>query len=261
MRQYKDTKASISAAPTAAGSAFTVTGGERARTATASRRRRATLQCAPSADICSLHTKRLERNGGLGYCAGCEAQLKREAAASGAPVPLKGKTWQELCLDQGLPQVVDYDGGVIYPNMVDDFHSMLGTTLATIQRNRERNAGDVRGCETDHKRRPDVIWTLHDPDTQRITHALVLEVDEHSHGDRKVKCELSRVDDLAQSINQVADELFRRKGASATRRPSSSRCSWSASTRTRATRGRSCRWPAGSRWSPTTAPPPRASDL
>ena len=154
-----------------------------------------------------------------------------------------------MCLDQGLPRVVDFDGGVIYPNMVDDFHSMLGAALAAIS-GTERNAG-VRGCDTDRQRRPDVIWTLHDPDA--ADHALVLEIDGLA-GDRDVKCELSRVDDLAQSINTVADELFRRDGAVCD--PEANSCLLvSASTRTRATRGRSCRWPAGSRWLPSTAPP------
>ena len=70
-----------------------------------------------------------------------------------------------------------------------------------------------QACETDRKRRPDLLFLLRHPETSRITHALNVEIDEHSHEDRDVECELSRPDDIAESINALAQEEFRSRHA------------------------------------------------
>ena len=93
---------------------------------------------------------------------------------------------------------------------------MLGSTASASGRKKRKVRTDNDGgqaCDTDRKRRPDLLFLLRHPETSRITHALNVEIDEHSHEDRDAECELSRPDDIAESINALAQEEFKSRHA------------------------------------------------
>ena len=122
-----------------------------------------------------------------------------EARDAGVAVPLKGARWEDVFLDgtdkfEGLCALVtDEDGVVVSYEMRDDMKSMLGA-------NRKRRRGE---CDTDHQRRPDVLWIVRDADN-RIVAAVMVEVDEHSHTDRTPECEGGKVCDTFTAICNLA---------------------------------------------------------
>ena len=162
-----------------------------------------------TAACCSLCAKRLtdkriERNGGTGFCGDCDAKRAADAAEAGHALPPKGKKWEDLVLDELVALVTDTDGNVISCESRDDMSNMLGS-------NKRRRTGE---CDTNHQRRPDILWIVRDADA-RIVAALDVEVDEHSHTDRDPACETGKVDETYQSIVQLAQTEGAAKGAAA----------------------------------------------
>jgi hypothetical protein len=144
--------------------------------------------------------------GGNGLCPGCDAQTRKEAKEAGADLLPANKRWEEVVRDKLLPLVTDENGVPFCPEMVDDLRYMLGSN-DTGRKKRKTREGES-SCDTNNKRRPDILYVLRDPETNRITHALDVEIDEHSHGDRTVECELSRPGDVAVSLGTLAMEEY-----------------------------------------------------
>ena len=142
-------------------------------------------------DMCSecnsvvIDAKRRLTKGGNGLCVNCEQQ-KGEA---------KSQRWEDFMLDgnektKGICTLVtDKEGRVITYEMRDDFKNMLGS-------NKRRRQGE---CDTDHQRRPDVLWVKRDEDGY-ICAAIMVEIDENSHGDRTTACEGGKIHDTFAAI-------------------------------------------------------------
>jgi hypothetical protein len=71
-------------------------------------------------------------------------------------------------------------------------------------------------CSTEHQRRPDVLWLVRDAES-RIAAAIMVEVDEDSHSDRKSDCEAGKVHDTFQSLLKLAQEEGKNRLAKTTR--------------------------------------------
>ena len=139
--------------------------------------------------------KRQVTAGGNGLCPHCENYLTAQAAESGAEPPTKGKRWEDVVLDELETMVTDTDGNVIAYEMRDDQSNMFGS-------NKRSRRGE---CDTNHQRRPDVLWLVRDSEA-RIVAAIMVEVDENSHTDRESVCEGGKVHDTFQSILKLAQE-------------------------------------------------------
>ena len=98
-------------------------------------------------------------------------------------------------LDELETMVTDTDGNVIAYEMRDDQSNMFGS-------NKRSRRGE---CDTNHQRRPDVLWLVRDSEA-RIVAAIMVEVDENSHTDRESVCEGGKVHDTFQSILKLAQE-------------------------------------------------------
>ena len=142
-----------------------------------------------------IDAKRQESKGGNGLCSMCEDHAKNEAAENGSDPPAKGKTWENIVLDELIPLVVDKEGLVICYESRDDIRHMLGS-------NKRSRKGE---CSTAHQRRPDLLYIVRDADA-RIVAALLVEVDEHSHTTYTSECEAGKVDETFQSILKLAQE-------------------------------------------------------
>ena len=143
--------------------------------------------------------------GGNGYRPGCEQHLKAGGGGGGGPA-FERRAVEVVVREQLLPLITDEAGVPISPEMVDDFRHMLGSTASATGRKKRKVRTDSDGgqaCDTDRKRRPDLLFLLRHPETSRITHALNVEIDEHSHENRDVECELSRPDDI-RGVDQRA---------------------------------------------------------
>lgn len=131
-----------------------------------------------------LDRKRQLSTGGNGLCPGCETRSAAEAAEAGSEPPAKGRSWEALVLDQLVTMVVDTEGHIICHEMRDDKSNMFGS-------NKRQNKGK---CNTDHQRRPDVLWLVRSAES-RIVAAVMVEVDEDSHTSRESDCETGKVHD------------------------------------------------------------------
>jgi hypothetical protein len=146
-----------------------------------------------------LAAKRQTTKNGNGMCASCEQHKRKEARDAGVDAPSKSARWEDVFLDgtdeyKGVCMLVtDEKGVVIKYESRDDMKNMLGS-------NRKRRRGE---CDTNHQRRPDVLWLVRDRDG-RIVAAVMVEVDEHSHGDRDPECEGGKVGDTFAAICQLA---------------------------------------------------------
>ena len=143
--------------------------------------------------------KRQESRGGNGLCPGCEVRVNAEAVASGSAPPPKNERYETVVFKQLIPLIVDEFGNKIPYEMQDDFKSMLGSN-----RNAGRNMGTGK-CDTAHQRRPDILYLKRD-DEARIVAAVMIEVDEHSHGDREPECEGGKIHDTFQCLLKIAQE-------------------------------------------------------
>ena len=143
--------------------------------------------------------KRRVSKGGNGYCPGYEDYLNRKAAGTGTAMLPKGKRCEVVVREALLPLVVDEKGIPFSPEMVDDMRNMLGNI----------NGKRKWQCDTQQKRRIDILFIIRDPETNRITHFLIVEIDEDSHVTRSPVCELSRLDDIVQCLNTLAHQEFK----------------------------------------------------
>jgi len=141
-----------------------------------------------------LDKKRQPQHGGNGLCSPCETQLKAEADANGYQGPVSSQRWEEVVFDKLLPLINYADGTTPFPpDQRDERHGGgLGTSSAKKRR---------RECDTTTNRFPDALWILRD-ERGRAVMALAVEVDEHSHGDREPQCEVGKVEDTFQSVQE-----------------------------------------------------------
>jgi hypothetical protein len=109
------------------------------------------------------------------------------------------KSWEELCVEQLVPQITYSDGTPFPPDQQDERKGGgLGTSRA-VKRRRE--------CDTTTNRFPDLLWILRDAATARPLLAVLCEIDEHSHSNEynyTASCEAGKIDDTFQSIQDVA---------------------------------------------------------
>jgi len=109
------------------------------------------------------------------------------------------KSWEDLCVEQLLPQITYADGMPFPPDQQDERKGGgLGTSRA-VKRRRE--------CDTTTNRFPDLLWIRRDAATARPLLAVLCEIDEHSHPKRNnytASCEAGKIDDTFQSIQVVA---------------------------------------------------------
>ena len=135
-----------------------------------------------------------------GMCVTCEAQRKAEAAANGAATPIKAnERWETVVFKQLLPLITYADGTTPFPPDQRDERRGGGLgTSSTRKRGRE--------CDTTTNRFPDCLWILRD-ERARAVLVVIVEVDEHSHGNRDPMCETGKIDDEFQSLqNKLAKE-------------------------------------------------------
>ena len=157
-----------------------------------------------------LWTKRHPNHGGNGLCPTCEAQLKAEADANGYEGPLQSLRWEEHTFNLLLPLLVYADGTPFPPEQRDERRGGgLGTPSAQKRR---------RECETSTNRFPDALWILRD-ESSRAVMALAVEVDEHSHTDRKPTCESAKIHDTNVSVQKKLGFEGAATGARAPKRP------------------------------------------
>ena len=152
-----------------------------------------------------LSPKRKVKNGGNGFCSGCEVLLKTEAAVAGSEPPPPNKRWEDVVLDDLIPRVVDEHGMKRPYESRDDHRHMLGS-------NKRRRSGE---CDTAHQRRPDLLYVVREPVDSRIVAFLSVEVDEDSHCDRDPNCEGGKIDETFQAVTQLAQTEGCSKGAAA----------------------------------------------
>ena len=146
-----------------------------------------------------LDYKRQESHGGNGLCLDCEVRVNAEAVASGSAPPPKNERYETVVFKQLIPLIVDELGNKIPYEMQDDLKNMLGSN-----RNAGRNMGTGK-CDTAHQRRPDILYLKRD-DEAHIVAAVMIEVDEHSHGDRDPECEGGKIHDTFQCLLKLAQE-------------------------------------------------------
>ena len=149
--------------------------------------------------------KRKVKNGGNGFCVGCEVLLKTEAAVAGSEPPPPNKRWEDVVLDALIPRVVDEHGMKRPYESRDDNRHMLGS-------NKRTRSGE---CDTAHQRRPDLLYVVREPVVSRIVAFLSVEVDEHSHSYSDPNCEGGKIDETFQAVTQLAQKEGCTKGAAA----------------------------------------------
>jgi len=149
--------------------------------------------------------KRKVKNGGNGFCVGCEVRLKKEAADAGSEAPPPNKRWEDVVLDDLIPRVLDEHGMKRPYESRDDHRHMLGS-------NKRRRSGE---CDTAHQRRPDLLYVVRERVDSRIVAFLSVEVDEDSHCDRDPNCEGGKIDETFQCLAQLAQTEGCSKGAAA----------------------------------------------
>ena len=159
----------------------------------------------------ALWTKRQPQHGGNGLCFGCEERLKAEAEANGHEGPVQSQRWEEVVFDLLLPRLVYADGVTPFPPEQRDARKGggLGTSVS-VKRRRE--------CDTTTNRFPDALWVLRDEDGHAVL-VLVVEVDEHSHGDYNPECESAKIYDTAWAVQQKLGFEGAATGARAPKRP------------------------------------------
>ena len=152
-----------------------------------------------------LWAKRQPQHGGNGLCTACEAHLKAEAAANGAEAPLApSQRWEDVVFAQLLPLITYADGTPFPPDQRDERKGGgLGTSRAQ-KRGRE--------CDTLTNRFPDGLWVLRD-ERARAVLVVIVEVDEHSHGDRDPTCESGKIDDTFQALQDKLAKEGAARGA------------------------------------------------
>lgn len=157
-----------------------------------------------------LSAKRKASNGGNGFCAACENHFRAEAAENGADgdaVVQPSQRWEDIIFEQLLPRIVDAAGRAISSELRDDFSNAIGSLYEESidgggrrLRKRKRGATD---CHTTTYRRPDCLFVVRNAEA-RIVAALSIEVDEDCHKSRKFACELGKVDDTFQALQNIA---------------------------------------------------------
>ena len=159
----------------------------------------------------ALWVKRRPQHGGNGLCPTCENHLKAEADANGYDGPLKSLRWEEQVFNLLLPRLTYADGVTPFPPEQRDARrgGGLGTSV-NVKRRRE--------CETSTNRCPDALWILRD-ESSRAVMALAVEVDEHSHTDRKPTCESTKIHDTNVSVQKKLGFEGAATGARAPKRP------------------------------------------
>jgi hypothetical protein len=170
-------------------------------------------ECNPNATkmmaLCSscavrLGHKRQESKGGNGLCSTCEAHAKAEAAEAGTEPPTSCQKWEDVVLDRLTAMIVDTEGRVVSYEMRDCHSNMLGSLQAKAGvRSSKRKRDDQ--CDTTTKRRADVLYIVRDLDG-RLVAAVNVEVDEHSHVTYSSQCEVGKVDDTFQALNDLAQK-------------------------------------------------------
>jgi len=146
-----------------------------------------------------LGGKRLERNGGNGFCWRCHAKREADAAANGHEPPPKGQSWEALCITKLLPLVKYADGKPFSPDQLDQRAAGgLGTSKA-VKRKRE--------CDTTTVRYPDCLWVLRNHAAVPIL-VVVVEIDEHSHsGSYTPECESGKIDDTFEALQTLFAQM------------------------------------------------------
>jgi len=151
---------------------------------------------------CIISVKRALSKGGPGICSKCESNFKSKAAENGASQEevkkmFKGVKTEDLVFDTLAPLIVDSETGERIPyEMRDDFKHMLGS-------DKRRNRGQ---CNTEHQRRPDLMFVVRSKTTNRILAFVFIEVDEECHEVRTTDCELGKMDDTFQACATLAQE-------------------------------------------------------
>ena len=153
----------------------------------------ATNRCSHCKSVV-LCQKRMLCHKGTGLCAGCEDRLKAEAVANGYDGPVKALRWEEVFFNQLLPLLTYADGTPCPPDQRDE---RKGDGFGTSKTKRRRE------CDTTTNRFPDGLWVLRDEDSNHVVLVVIVEVDEHSHCDRKPWCESGKVDDTFQALQVV----------------------------------------------------------
>ena len=154
--------------------------------------------------------KRQPKHGGNGLCPTCEKHLKEEAEANGYEGPLKSLRWEEHVFNLLLPRLTYADGTPFPPEQRDERRGGGLGTSSTKKRRRE--------CETSTNRFPDGLWILRDEHGRAVL-VLIVEVDEHSHGDREPTCESAKIDDTAWAVQTKLGFEGAARGARAPKRP------------------------------------------
>ena len=81
---------------------------------------------------------------------GCESRLNTEADEAGSARPPPSQRWEDVVVDELVTLVTDEEGNVIQYEMRDNRSNMLGS--------KKKRTHDE--CDTDHQRRPDVLWLV-----------------------------------------------------------------------------------------------------
>jgi len=140
----------------------------------------------------ALRAKRQPQHGGNGLCPTCEAQLKEEAKANGHEGPVQSQRWEEVVFALLLPRLVYADGVTPFPPEQRDERKGGGLGTSSAQKR-------SRECDTTTNRFPDGMWILRDEHGRAVL-VLIVEVDEHSHTDRKPTCESGKIDDTFEAV-------------------------------------------------------------
>jgi len=153
----------------------------------------------------TIRPKRYLLNGGNGLCPTCENHLKAEAAANGSEAPIEAsKRWEDVVFAQLLPLIKYADGTPFPPDQRDE---RKGGGLGTSRAQKRR-----RECDTTTNRFPDGLWVLRD-ERARAVLVVIVEVDEHSHGDRDPTCESGKIDDTFQALQDKLAKEGAARGA------------------------------------------------
>jgi hypothetical protein len=142
---------------------------------------------------------------GNGLCPTCEQHLKAEAEANGSEAPIEAsQRWEDVVFDQLLPLITYADGTPFPPDQRDE---RKGGGLGTSKSQKRR-----RECDTLTNRFPDGLWVLRD-ERGRAVLVVIVEVDEHSHGDRNPECESGKIDDTFQALQDKLAKEGAARGA------------------------------------------------
>ena len=159
----------------------------------------------------AINKKRQPQHGGNGLCSVCETRLTEEAEANGFEGPIQSLRWEEQVFALLLPRLTYADG--VTPLPPDQRDERRGGGLGTPSAQKRR-----RECETSTNRFPDALWILRD-ESSRAVMALAVEVDEHSHTDRKPTCESAKIHDTNVSVQKKLGFEGAATGARAPKRP------------------------------------------